>query len=653
MSREVHNLTMSWKPPHEGDPDAAMARPAVFGNELESARYRTGALREVVGESHIQKSGFVLEVVEQLEPSLEELPVAGEELRRQNRQNDELLTTRSEPDAERQKYEELFEFAPDGYLVTDANGVILEANRKATHLLRVERRFLEGTPFVNYVAEAEHKNFRSELRRVLRSAYHRTEFLLCPRGGEAFDAELTVALRRDSEGSPIRLHWLVRDISERKQSDEQVRCLNMKLEQRVRRRAAELYQVSQLKDQLLIREQRARSDAEAANRSKDQFLAVVAHELRTPLNAILGWAQLMRSEMGDEVQRARAGEVIERSALAQSRIINDILDVSRIVTGNLQLDMRSLDFAGVVRAGIEAARPAIDAKGIHVEIHMDTMLDESIGAVIGDSSRLQQAVGNILSNSIKFTSAGGSIGISLNRAGDLARLVVTDTGDGISPAFLPFVFDRFRQAEGDMTRRQGGLGLGLAIVSHLVKMHGGTVEASSEGEGKGSTFTMNLPLAPDSKVEPNVSDSEAHALHARSERLEGLWVAVVDDDPDARELMRVVMEAAGARVTTCGSCEDALALFSDKATAALTPRRPDVIVADIAMPGRDGFDLIRALRRLEATRGGAVPALALTGFAGEEARLRSLAEGYQEHLAKPLPMEELVNTIARLAGSNS
>ncbi len=328
---------------------------------------------------------------------------------------------------------------------------------------------------------------------------------------------------------------------------------------------------------------------------------------------------------------------------------NDILDVSRMVTGNLQLDMRSLDFAVVVRAGIQAARPAIDARGIH----LDSMLDESMGSVIGDSSRSQQVVGNVLSNSIKFTPAGGRIGISFDRPGVFARLRITDTGDGISPAFLPFVFDRFRQAEGEMTRRQDGLGLGLAIVKHLVKMHGVTVEASSEGEGKGSTFTMNLPLAPRSQVEPNVPDTESHDLQARSERLDGLWVAVVDDDPDARELMRVMLESAGARVTTCGSCEDALALFSDKATAALTPRRPDVIVADIAMPGKDGFDFMRALRRLETTRGGATPAVAITGFAGEEARLQSLAEGYQEHLTKPPPMDELVTMIARLAGSNS
>ena len=440
-----------------------------------------------------------------------------------------------------------------------------------------------------------------------------------------------------------------REAHERTISRHQYEELNVQIEESIHRRIAELEQINALKDQLLIREQNARFAAEAANRSKDEFLAFVAHELRNPLNAILGWAHLMRSEMGDETQRARAGEVIERSALAQARIINDILDVSRIVTGNLQLDLRSLDFAVVVRAGIESARPAIDAKGIHLE----TMLDESIGGVIGDFSHLQQVVGNILSNSIKFTPTGGRIGINLNRAGDVGRLTVTDTGDGISPTFLPFVFDRFRQAEGEMTRRQGGLGLGLAIVKHLVKMHGGTVEASSEGEGKGSTFTMNLPLASDSQVEPNASNTEAHDVHARSERLEGLWVAVVDDDPDARELMRVVLEAEGARVTTCGSCEEALALLSDKATAALTPRRPDVIVAEIAMPGQNGFDLIHALRGLEAVRGGAIPALALSGFACEEARLQSLAAGYQEHLTKPLDMEVLVTTIARLASSNS
>jgi signal transduction histidine kinase/CheY-like chemotaxis protein len=482
----------------------------------------------VVSPSRLQKSGFVLETVEQLETSLKELPMVHEKV---PQQNDKLTTTRSELKGERQKYAEF----------------------------------------------------------------------------------------------------------------------NVQIAERAHQRIAELEQLNELKDQLLIREQHARFEAEAANRRKDEFLAFVAHELRTPLNAILGWAQLMRSEMGDDAQRAHAGEVIERSAQAQARIINDILDVSRIVTGNLQLDLRSLDFALVVRASIESARPVIDAKGVH----LDTMLDESIGAVIGDFSRLQQVVGNILSNSIKFTPAGGRISLNLNRAGDVARLTVTDTGDGISSAFLPFVFDRFRQAEGEMRRRQAGLGLGLAIVNHLVKMHRGTVEASSEGEGKGSTFTMNLPLASDNQVEPSASDTEASDVHSRNERLEDLWVVVVDDDPDARELMRVMLEAEGARVTTCGSCEDALALLSDRATAPLRPRRPDVIVADLAMPGRDGFDLIRTFRRLEAARGGAMPAIALTGFVGEEARLRSLAAGYQEHLTKPLAMEELVTTIARLGSSNS
>ncbi len=437
--------------------------------------------------------------------------------------------------------------------------------------------------------------------------------------------------------------------AERRTNEE----LKAKIEERVRRRSVELYQVLQLKDELLVREHRARSEAEAANRSKDEFLAFVAHELRTPLSAILGWAQLMRSKTGDEDKRAHAAEVIERSALDQARIINDILDVSRIVTGNLQLDLRSLELASVVQAAIEAARPAIDAKGIHLEIHLDTMLDESIGVLIGDFSRLQQAVGNILSNSIKFTPAGGTIAISLDRAGDSARLIVTDTGDGINSAFLPFVFDRFRQAHGDTTGSQGGLGLGLAIVNHLVRMHGGTVEAFSEGEGKGATFTLNLPLDTAGRVESNVLVTESRVVHGRNERLEGLWVLVVDDDPDSRELMRAVLEASGARVTTCGSSEDALTVLSDKATFALRHRRPDLIVADLAMPGQDGFELIRALRSLEATRGGAIPALAVSGFAGEEARLQSLAAGYQEHLTKPVPMDELVAAISRLVGSSS
>jgi signal transduction histidine kinase/CheY-like chemotaxis protein len=471
----------------------------------------------------------------------------------------------------------------------------------------------------------------------------RLSFRFAPRNGKPFDASLTV-VRADAEEKAVTLRWLVRDVSERNLAEDKIRALNLELEERVRVRTAELEQANALKDELLVREQQARAEAETANRSKDEFLAIVSHELRTPLNSILGWAQLMGSESTDETQRARAAEVIERSALAQARIINDILDVSRIVTGNLALDMNPVDLNTIIEAAIEADRPSINARSISLE----TSLESNV-PVVGDSSRLQQVVGNMLSNAIKFTPGGGRIQVKLARAGDHAELTVTDTGSGINPDFLPHVFDRFRQGESVTTRRQGGLGLGLAIVSNLVKMHGGTVQAASDGEGWGATFTVTLPLATEGLSNQTLAvNAEPPEKSGRLGALDGLWIMVVDDDSDAREMMRAVLEASGARVTTCGSCGEALALFSERATASLKSPRPGILVADIAMPHQDGFDLIRALRKLPPEQGGKVPAIALTAYATDEARSQVLAEGYQMHLAKPMHLEELVDAVLRL-----
>jgi CheY-like chemotaxis protein/nitrogen-specific signal transduction histidine kinase len=424
---------------------------------------------------------------------------------------------------------------------------------------------------------------------------------------------------------------------------------NFELERIVKKRTAELEQANAFKDGLLQREQRARAEAEAANRSKDEFLVVVSHELRTPLNAILGWAQLIRQNV-DGDQRLHAAEVIERSARAQARLINDILDVSRVVSGGLPLDKRPLDLARTIEAAIEAVRPTIESNGIKLNV----ALDDSVGVVIGDSTRLQQIVGNILSNSAKFTPRNGTIDVKLEKAGEDFRIIISDSGYGISPEFLPYVFDRFRQADSQITRQYGGMGLGLAIVKFLVELHGGTVEAASDGLKKGATFTVTLPGALRAVAAPDEpkTDGQPVDISSISSRLAAMWIVVVDDDSDAREMMRVVLESSGARITTCGSYEEALALLKERPTAALTPNLPDVVVADIAMPGLDGFDLIRAIRRLAPSRGGKIPAIALTAYADDETRKRALAEGFQTHLTKPLVLEELVTAIVALGNTN-
>jgi CheY-like chemotaxis protein/two-component sensor histidine kinase len=336
--------------------------------------------------------------------------------------------------------------------------------------------------------------------------------------------------------------------------------------------------------------------------------------------------------------------------MAQRQMINDILDVSRIVTGNLHLEMQPLDLATVIEAAIETAHPIIDAKAIRLE----QSLDRSTGQVLGDSIRLQQIIGNLLSNSIKFTPRDGKIEVKLERVGGNAQITVSDTGCGISPEFLPYVFDRFRQADSASTRVQSGLGLGLAIVSRLVELHSGTVQALSDGVGKGATFIVSLPVAVETQVGGTKAlDLESPDLAEHSEILRGVWVIVVDDEPDARELLCVILRAAGARVTAAGSCGEALALISGGFETSSESRRPDVLVSDIAMPGEDGFDLIRGLRELEPERGGAIPAIALTAYAGDEDRSRVLIEGYQMHLAKPVRLTSLVAAVAKLAAQNA
>jgi PAS domain S-box-containing protein len=397
--------------------------------------------------------------------------------------------------------------------------------------------------------------------------------------------------------------------------------------------------------------QRAEQLAEA-NRLKDEFLATLSHELRTPLTSILGWAKLMRTERFDPQLSNRALEIIERSAVAQSQLINDLLDVSRIITGKLRLVAQPLDLAPVVSAAVDSLRPTADARGVQLEM----LLDASVEQVSGDADRLQQVIWNLLSNAIKFTPKGGRVTIQLRRSDSQVEIVVGDTGQGIPPEFLPYIFDRFRQADGSITREHGGLGLGLAIVRHLVELHGGTIRAESEGSNLGSTFRVKLPLmavrhvvdprgdaaarhAPD----PNDDAVDGDARNGREGVLRGLRVLVVDDDPDTRSLLVTTLEQSGAEnVAAFGSAPEAL--------AAIARFAPDVIVSDIGMPNVDGYQLIRQIRALPVDAGGRTPAAALTAYATPDDNRRALDAGYNLHISKPVEPKELAAAVARLAG---
>jgi signal transduction histidine kinase/CheY-like chemotaxis protein len=389
---------------------------------------------------------------------------------------------------------------------------------------------------------------------------------------------------------------------------------------------------------LLERERAARERAEEANRAKDEFLGMVSHELRTPLNAMLGWARLLKAGALPDAKRATALEVIERNAVAQAQLIDDLLDVSRIIAGKLRLESRPVDFAAAVGASAEALRPAAEAKALRFEAD----LDPSAGPLVGDPMRLQQVAWNLLSNAVKFTPRGGHVRARLARRGAHVELRVEDTGEGVPPAFLPHVFERFRQQDGSTTRRHGGLGLGLAIVKHLVELHGGRVWVESEGEGKGSAFTVELPIAQAPQGEAPAPD-RARSADCPPE-LTGVRVLVVDDDPDARDLMASALSRCGAAVRTAASTADALAEVRREC--------PDAIVSDIGMPGEDGYAFVRRVRALPPGEGGATPAAALTAYASASDRRAALEAGFQMHVAKPVEPADLLATVAALVALN-
>lgn len=464
----------------------------------------------------------------------------------------------------------------------------------------------EGRPFVDLQIAAE-TGFADNER------YH-----VRKNGGEFFASGSMEGLR-DESGDLRGYVKVVRDITEQKR-------------------------LSDDRERMFEAERAARADAERVGRMKDEFLATLSHELRTPLNAVLGWAQILQQTKPTAKAIGRGLKAIERNAHAQAQLISDLLDTSRITSGKVRLDVRPLSLTEVLEAAVDVVRPAADAK----RVTLQTTVDARVGPVSGDHDRLQQVFWNLLSNAVKFTPDGGSVQVVLERVDNHVEVSVIDTGQGITPDFLPHVFERFRQQDGTTTRLHSGLGLGLAIVKHLIELHGGVVRATSEGQGQGATFVVVLPLAPTSGRSPGdvprepAAPSSRPAQHGESSRLDGLVILAVDDDADAREILRRILEESGARVVTASHAGEALALVATE--------RPDLLVCDIGMPGTDGYEFIRLVRHSPPDAGGRVPAIALTAFARPEDRRRALSAGYQAHMVKPFESGELLAICASLAG---
>jgi PAS domain S-box-containing protein len=511
------------------------------------------------------------------------------------------------------RYRRLFEAAHDGILIVDPKTrTISDVNPFVIDLLGFPRAHFIGKELWEIGVFRDKSANQQAMEELKRKGSIRYEDLpLLDRDGRRHPVEIVANVYEEGDSNVIQCN--IRDISARKRFERE-------------------------REALLANEQAARMESEAANRSKDLFLATLSHEVRTPLNAIMGWATLLREGKRTEAEIHEGLEVIERNCKSQAQLIEDVLDVSRIVSGKMELNIQSGLLEQVIIDALNIVRPAADAKGIHLEKNFDP----EAGPVSCDSRRMQQVVWNLLSNAVKFSPMGATVRVTLSREGSHVRIVVSDDGPGISEEFLPHVFDRFRQADSSTRRKLGGLGLGLSIVKHLVELHGGTVVAESAGLGSGSTFTVNLPVRAVSipatdPVLPDVNLPDA----VPAARLDGLRVLVVDDEPDARRLLSKVLEEAGGDVTAVGSVSQALSVIAEV--------HPHVLISDIAMPDQDGHDLIRQIR---ATGRNAkdLPAIALTAFAHKDDRRRVLLSGFQVHVAKPADPFELTALVASLAG---
>lgn len=539
------------------------------------------------------------------------------------------LTQRKNQEEDLRRSEERFRLLVEGVadyaiFMLDVNGTVVTWNIGAERIKGYTSEEIIGQHFsVFYPPETRETGWpEHELQEASIKGSFVDEGWRLKKDGSKLWANVTITALRDDHGRLIGFAKLTRDLTERKRVE-----------------AAEI--ATQEQQSILEAERNARIEAQRATRAKDEFLTTLSHELRTPLSAIMGWTQiLLRSGSELSPDHKKGIQVIDRNARAQVQLINDLLDLSRIMSGKLRLDIRQVPMADIVKAAVDSARPSAEAKDIRIKV----LLDPVQTIVSGDSERLQQVFWNLLTNAIKFTPKGGQVHVLLQRVNSHLELSVSDTGVGIPSSFLPHVFDRFAQKDSSTTRLHGGLGLGLSISKQLVELHGGSIRASSLGEGKGSTFFVNLPVSIvqledecEERIHPTAGLSSAE--QGGLPDLAGVHVFAIDDEADARELLQRVLEGAGAEVTCFATAKDAM--------AALEQRRPRVIVSDIGMPEMDGYQFMRLLRANEA-KSEKVPALALTAFARTEDRKRALLAGYQAHLAKPFDVAELILLLSDL-----
>ncbi len=508
----------------------------------------------------------------------------------------------------------IVETTDDAVISKDLNGIITSWNPAAERLYGYKAEEVVGKPVAILIPPEwpnEEPKILARIRRGERIDHYET--IRVAKDARRLDVSLTVSPIYDATGKIVGASKIARDITEQKRTQEEIA-------------------------RLLVAERAARQDAEVASRTKDEFLATLSHELRTPLTAMLGWLTILRGHKLDKTTTEHAIDTIERNAKAQAQLIEDLVDISRIVGGKLNLEVVPTELMPVVDAAIEVVRPAADAK----EITIDVNYDATVGPVAGDASRLQQIIWNLMSNAVKFTPKGGKVSVNFRRQNGFAELVISDTGIGISADFLPHVFERFRQAESTATRSHRGMGLGLAIVRHLIELHGGTVTAASDGENRGSTFTIHLPLA--SVEKRSASREESQKTNGdQGDELKGLRILLVEDEPDARELIAMVLQSSGAQVEAVDTAQGA---FESLSTAA-----PDVLVSDIGLPLESGYDLIRKVRAM-ASDTKKLPAIALTAFAAENDRKLALSAGFQVHLAKPVEPGDLLNAIKAVTNGN-
>ncbi|HXG68366.1 MAG TPA: PAS domain S-box protein, partial [Blastocatellia bacterium] len=528
------------------------------------------------------------------------------------------ITERKQAEKAKAHLAAIVESSDDAIISKDLQGIITSWNKSAEKIYGYTAAEVIGKPVTMLFPPhlvGEEEQILENIRRGDRIDHYET--VRRRKDGTEIYVSLTVSPIRDEAGNIIGASKIARDITERKQAERE-------------------------REQLLRREQAARQQAEEVNRLKDEFVATVSHELRTPLNAILGWARMLTTGRLDEATAARGLKAIEQNARAQAQLIEDLLDVSRIISGKLRLNARPIGIAPVIEAAVDSVRPAADAKGVTLQV----VLDPGAGPVSADPDRLQQVVWNLLTNAVKFTPKGGRVQVRLARVNSDVEIAVSDTGQGIAPEFLPYVFDRFRQADGSASRTHGGLGLGLAIVRHLVELHGGRVSADSAGKDQGATFTIRLPL-----IAVQTEKSEKGRAYARgygevtsafqcASRLDAVKVLVVDDDPDSLFLLSEVLTLNGAQVRTASSAEEGF--------IAIKEWRPQVIVSDIGMPGEDGYAFMKRVKAWARESGMWIPAVALTAYARAEDRMKALAAGYQTHVPKPVEPAELIAVLVSL-----